>query len=321
MLMSLPQKEAAILLGRLPSKLIEAISIRIAQMDSVGGDEQEKVINEFLSSRTSALYASAGGLDRAITLIREALGKDAGSVLENLQQVIDARPFGFLKHVDPQTLLSFVTEEHPQTIAILLSHLPASYGAEVLSGLPMEKRMEVTQRVAGMGRSTPDAIADLEEGLESRLSKLMNQSIANVGGVETVAEILNVSERSVERGIMDHLAQEDPNLMDQIRRLMFVFEDIIKLSDRDVQTLLKNVESSQWAMALKGSSEALQTKVMGNMSARAADNLKEEMDFLGSVRVSEVEASQQKIVDVIRSLEDSGEISRPTADEEEQYVT
>lgn len=320
LLMSMPTKTAAQVLGQLPPTYIEAISIMIAQTDSVGGDDQEMVIAEFLTSKASSLYASPGGLERAKELIKEALGRDASELIGNLQQTIEAMPFGFIKKVEPQTLLQFIGDEHPQTIALLLSHVPSHYAAEVMAGLDPDKQLEVIRRVASIGRTSPEAVAELEYGLEMRLSSMVNQQHSNAGGVESVAEILNVCERSIERMIMDSLGREDPELSDEIRRLMFVFEDISKLADRDIQSLLKNVETAQWAMSLKGASQVLQEKVMRNMSSRAAENLKEEMEYLGSVRVSEVEGVQQKIVDIVRQLEDTGEISRPTGEEEEEYV-
>ncbi|TWT79012.1 Flagellar motor switch protein FliG [Planctomycetes bacterium CA13] len=320
LLMSMPTKTAARVLGQLPPRAIEAISIMIAQTDSVGGAEQEVVIAEFLTSKASSIYASPGGLERATELIKEALGRDASEMIGNLQQTIESMPFGFIKKVDAQTLLQFIGEEHPQTIALLLSHVPANYASEVMSGLSPDKQLEVIRRIASMGRCSPDAVAELEFGLEMRLSSMVNQQHSNTGGVESVAEILNVVERSVERTIMEALGNDDPELSDEIRRLMFVFEDICKLGDRDIQSLLKNVETAQWAMALKGASQPLQDKIMRNMSSRAADNLREEMEYLGSVRVSEVEGVQQKIVDIVRHLEDTGEISRPTGEEEEEYV-
>ncbi|MEM8671479.1 MAG: flagellar motor switch protein FliG [Planctomycetota bacterium] len=321
LLMSLPTKTAADIMGRLPPRYIEAISIHIAQTDSVGGDDQEIVIAEFLTSKASSLLASPGGLERAKELIKEAMGRDASEMIGNLQQTIEAMPFGFVKKVDAQTLLQFIGDEHPQTIALLLSHVPGHYAAEVMSGLEPDKQLEVIRRVATIGRTSPEAVAELEYGLEMRLSSMVNQQHSATGGVESVAEILNVCERSIERTIMESLGREDPELSDEIRRLMFVFEDISKLNDRDIQSLLKNVETAQWAMSLKGASQALQEKVMRNMSSRAADNLREEMEYLGSVRVSEVEGVQQKIVDIVRHLEDSGEISRPTGEEEEEFVS
>lgn len=320
LLMSMPTKTAAQVLGKLPPSYIEAISIMIAQTDSVGGDDQEMVIAEFLTSKASSLYARPGGFERAKELIKEALGRDASELISNLQQTIEAMPFGFIKKVEPQILLQFIGDEHPQSIALLLSHLPSHYAADVMAGLDTDKQLDVIRRIASIGRTSPEAVAELEYGLEMRLSSLVNQQHSNTGGVESVAEILNVCERSIERMIMDSLGREDPELSDEIRRLMFVFEDISKLADRDIQSLLKNVETAQWAMSLKGASQVLQEKVMRNMSSRAAENLKEEMEYLGSVRVSEVEAIQQKIVDIVRHLEDTGEISRPIGEEEEEYV-
>jgi len=321
LLMSIPTKTAATVLGQLPPRYIEAISIVIAQLGSVGGDDQEVVIAEFLTSKASSLYASPGGLERAKELIKEALGRDASELIGNLQQTIEAMPFGFIKKVDSQTLLQFIGEEHPQTIALLLSHVPSPYAAEVLAGLEPDKQFEVIRRVASIGRTSPEAVSELEFGLEMRLSSMVSQQHRQSGGVESVAEILNVCERSIERNIMESIGREDPELSDDIRRLMFVFEDIAKLADRDIQALLKNVETSQWAMSLKGASQGLQDKIMNNMSSRAAENLQEEMDYLGSVRVSEVETVQQKIVDIVRHLEDNGEISRPTGEEEDEYVS
>ncbi|MEM9365565.1 MAG: flagellar motor switch protein FliG [Planctomycetota bacterium] len=321
LLMALPTKIAAAVLGQLPPRLIEKVSIKIAQIESVGGDDQEVVIAEFLTSKASSIYASPGGLERAKELIREALGRDASELIGNLQQTIEAMPFGFVKKVDTQTLLQFIGEEHPQTIALLLSHVPSSYAAEVLAGLEVDKQLEVIRRIASIGRTSPDAVSEVERGLEIRLSSMGSQQHSNTGGVEAVAEILNVVERSIERAIMESLGREDPDLSEDIRRLMFVFEDIAKLGDRDIQALLKNVETAQWAMSLKGASDGLREKVLRNMSTRAAENLEEEIGYLGSVRVSEVEAVQQKIVDIVRHLEDTGEISRPSGETEEEYVT
>ncbi|MEM6691693.1 MAG: flagellar motor switch protein FliG [Planctomycetota bacterium] len=321
LMMSLPTTSAAKILGQLPPPMIEAIGIRVAQIDSVGGDDQEMVIAEFLTSKASAIYASPGGLERARELIKEALGKDASELLGNLQQTIDAMPFSFIKKVDSQTILQFLGEEHPQTIALLLAHVPPGYAADVLAGLSLEKQLEVVRRLASIGRTSPEAVSELERSLEMRLSSMVGQQHNTSGGVESVAEMLNICERSTERAIMESLASDDPELTEDIRRLMFVFEDISQLADRDVQALLKNVETSQWAMALKGASDGLQTKIMANMSARAAENLKEEIDYLGSVKLSEVESVQQQIVDVVRHLEDAGEITRPGGEGEDEFVT
>ena len=320
LLMSMPDNLAAQLLTKLDSKQVEAVSIEIAKISSISGDEQEQVIQEFGNSNPSALSGRAGGLEVAKNLVEQALGKGANVTLDNVRQSIEALPFGFLQKVDSQNLLTFIIDEHPQTIALILSHVPPSQAADILSGLPPEQQLPVIRRIATMGQTSPEIIREVEKGLENRMSSLMNQQFENAGGVETVAEILNVVDRATERALLENLAQEDAALVDEIRRLMFVFEDIAKLGDRDIQNLLKNVESSQWAMALKGASEELKDKILKNMSKRASDLLKEEMEYLGAVRLSNVEQMQQQIVDVIRRLEDMGEITTHAAEEEVQFI-
>ena len=321
LLMSLPQDTAAEVMGKLDEKQVEQVSIEIAKINTFAGDEQEEVINEFAESNPSSLGGEAGGLDLAKLLVEKALGKKASVTLDTVQQTIEALPFGFLKKVDSQNLLTFIVEEHPQTIALILSHLTPAKGAEVLAGLPTEIQLSVIRRVATMGQTNPEIIREVEKGLENRMASVMSQSFENAGGVASVAEILNVTDRSTERSLLENLAQEDPDLVEEIRRLMFVFEDTTKFPDKDVQTILKNVDTSQWAMALKGASEELKEKILGNMSQRAAELLREEMDYLGPVRLSNVEQVQQQIVDIIRRLEDAGEIQLSSDEEEEQYIT
>jgi len=273
LLMSLPQDQAAMLLGKLEAKQVETVSIEIAKINGVSGDEQETTIQEFASANPTALTGSSGGLDVARNLVQQALGKGASSTLENVRQSIEALPFGFLQKVDSQNLLTFIIDEHPQTIALILSHLPPAQASDIISGLPAERQMSVIRRVATMGQTSPEIIQEV-----------------------------------------------DPDLVEEIRRLMFVFEDITKLSDRDIQSLLKNVESSQWAMALKGASEELKDKILNNMSKRASDLLMEEIEYLGPVRLSNVEQTQQQIVDIVRRLEDAGELTTHGDEEEEQFI-
>ncbi len=316
LLMALEEDDAATLMSRLPAKQVELVSLAIAQMEEVPGETQEQVIQEFLGGQTSSITHAAGGLDRAKTLVKKAFGKDASEMLNMLQQTIESLPFAFLQKEDPQNILSFILDEHPQTIAVVISHVPPATGAAILNGLPQQKQLAVIRRIAEMGQTNPDAIEEIE-----RLSMVSSQSFRKAGGVPAVAEILNVTDRATERLVLDSLNKESPELVEDIRRLMFVFEDISKLGDKDIQTLLKNVETSQWAMALKGASPALQEKIMRNMSQRAAEILKEEMEFLGKVKVSEVEGVQQKIVDVVRSLEEMGQLSRPSSTAEEEFVS
>ncbi len=319
LLMTLPEEQASDLMSKLEPKLVEQVSLEIARTRTVGSDEQERVIKEFTETNPS-MGGRGGGLELAKTLLQKALGNNAAASLANIRQSIEATPFGFLRNVDSQNLLTYIIDEHPQTIALIMSHLPANIGAEILAGLPEGRRLSVVRRVATMGRTNPEIIREVEKGLERRMSSVMSQSFEGAGGVGAVAEMLNVSDRATERALMDSLKDEDPELVEEIRRLMFVFEDIGRFADKDIQTVLKNVETSQWAMALKGASESLKEKVLKNMSERAAETLREEMEYLGPAKRSVVEAKQQEIVDVIRGLEDRGEIDLNAINNEEELV-
>ncbi len=320
LLMSLPQEAAATLMAKLDPKQVEAVSIEIAKLGDVTGEEQETAIHDFAEANPAALSTQSGGLDVAKSLVEQALGKSASNTLDNVRQSIEALPFGFLQKVDSQNLLTFIVDEHPQTIALVLSHVPPPQAADILSGLSAERQMSVILRIAVMGQTSPEIIKEVEDGLEHRMASVMSQQFEKAGGVASVAEMLNVIDRATERSLLENLAQEDPDLVEEIRRLMFVFEDICKFADRDIQAVLKNVESSQWAMALKGASEELKSKIINNMSKRASDLLLEEIEYLGPVRLSSVEQVQQQIVDIIRRLEDAGEITLQAEEEEEQFI-
>ncbi len=319
LLMSLPEEQAADLMSRLDPKQVERVSIEIARTTRVTGEEQDLAIREFAESNPAG-GGAGGSLDLAKNLIKRALGTGANSALENIRQSIEALPFGFLRNVDSQNILTYILDEHPQTIALILSHLPAAFGAEILAGLPAERQLAVVRRMATMGQTNPEIIREVERGLEGRMASVVNQSYQVAGGVESVAAVLNVSDRGVERAILENLANEDPELVDEIRRLMFVFDDIAKFSSKDIQSLMKHVETAQWAMALKGASAEIKEKVLGNLSQRAGEMLKEEMEYLGAVKLSAVEEMQQQIVDKARELEDSGEIEIKTSDEQEMLV-
>ena len=320
LLMSLPQEDAAHVMGKLSAKQVELVSVEIAKIGLVSGEEQEAAIKDFSEASPSSIGAGSGGMDLARSLVEKALGKNAMPTIESVRQQIEAMPFGFLQKVDSQNLLTFIMDEHPQTIALILSHLQPAQAADIISGLPGDRQLAVVRRIATMGQTNPEIIHEVEKGLEHRMSSVMSQQFENAGGVEAVAEILNVTDRATERSLLENLAQEDPDLVEEIRRLMFVFDDIVKFSSKDVQTVLKNVESSQLAMALKGASEDLKQKILGNMSARASEMLREEIDYLGPVRLSAVEQVQQQIVDVIRRLEDAGEITVSAGDEVEEFI-
>jgi len=318
-IMSLPKDQAGRILGKLEPKQVEMVATAIARLDGVSGGEQEQVIEEFVKSNPNKLSTKSGGLELAKDLIQDALGTNAGEVLENVTSSIEAVPFSFLQKVDSQNLLTFLIDEHPQTIALIISHLPPQQAADIISGLPVSRRISVVRRVATMGQTNPDIVHAVEAGLQRRMSSVMSQHFEKAGGVQSVAAMLNVIDRATERALLENLAQDEPDLVEEIRRLMFVFEDIGKLADGDIQILLKSVDQGKLALALKSASDDLREKIMHNMSTRASETLKEEMDYLGTVRLSSVEQSQQQIVDVVRQLEDRGEITVSSSGDE-QFV-
>ncbi|QDT06928.1 Flagellar motor switch protein FliG [Rubripirellula lacrimiformis] len=320
LLMSMPSSLAATVLSKLSPRYIEAIGLTIAKTESVGGEDQELVLAEFLNSKVSLLSAGLGGLERAGELLVEAFGHDAQDLVDALQQAIESPQFGFLRNVDAQTVLQNVRNEHPQAIAFLLCHVSGPCAAEVITGLDPDQRLDVVSRLAAMEKASPGAVKELNDGLELQISGLGGQHI-QVGGVEVVANILKASEPSNESRLLEAVGQEDPELRDEIRRLMFVFDDISKLVDCDIQTLLKQVATSDWAMSLKGADTQLKEKIMLNMSSGAAANLQEEIEYLGSVRLKEVELARQKIINIARQLDDAGQISRRTCEGEEELFT
>ena len=322
LLLSLEKPLAAEVLSQMPRRMVEAVTLEIARSQDVTRDEQEAVIREFSSLADEQTPIERGGMEFADALLRQSLGDDgAGEILAHVRQSMSSVPFGFLHKAGSDNLLTFIVEEHPQTIALIMSHLPASMAAEVLSGLPPGKQIEVIRRVANMEQTSPEVVHDVEQSLESRMTSTFNQQLEKAGGIPMVAQILNVTDRVTNTGVLDSLEQDDPDLVDEIRRLMFVFDDILKLDDRAIQSLLKEIDNSQWALALKGASEEITQRVLGNLSQRAADLLREEMEFLGPVRVSDVESVQQQIVDVVRRLEDAGEIDVSTGGEQEQFIS
>ena len=234
--------------------------------------------------------------------------KDAERLLSKIQTQVQKTPFAFLQKAESENLLTFIQDEHPQTIALILCHMPHYKSSEILVGLPGQKQVEVIKRIANMDQTNPEVIREVEQGLESRLASMLMQSTEKAGGVETVSEMLNLADRATEKTIMEALEQEDPDLVEEIRRLMFVFEDILLVNDKGIQAVLKEVDNDELSLALKTASEGLKEKVFSNMSARAAEMIKEDMEYMGPVRISDVENSQQRIVDIVRRLEDAGEI-------------
>ncbi|HEX4054040.1 MAG TPA: flagellar motor switch protein FliG [Tepidisphaeraceae bacterium] len=309
LLLSLTQEQAAEILKRLPPEAVEEVSREIAGLGDIAIDTRKEIFGEFYNLALANAYLSEGGLEYAKALIRKSLSDDdANRVIKQVTQQVQTTPFSFLQKAESENLLTFIQDEHPQTIALILAHLPPQKASEILVGLPSQKQIEVVKRVANMEQTNPEVIKEVERGLEHRLSDIVSQTFEKAGGVDTVAEILNLADRSTEKGIMEGLEAEDPDLVEQIRRLMFVFEDILLVNDKGIQSVLKEVDNEELALALKTASEELKQKIFKNMSERAAQLIQEDMQYMGPVRVSDVEAAQQKIVDIVRRLEDAGEI-------------
>ncbi len=309
LLLGLGQDAAAKVMSLMDRESIEEVSRKIAEMDVVPADEQDVVINEFYHLALARRYMEQGGLSYAQALLTRCLPKEeAEDIIKQVTQTIQQTPFQFLQKAEAESILTFIQDEHPQTIALILAHLQPEKSAEILQGLVQQKQVEVIKRIAAMEQTNPEVIREVEVGLEHRLSDIVSQTFDKAGGVESTAAILNLADRSTEKGILEALETDDPDLVEQIRRLMFVFEDILLVNDKGIQSVLKEVDNDELALALKTASDELKQKIFGNMSERAAQLIKEDMEYMGPVRLSDVENAQQKIVDIVRRLEDAGEI-------------
>jgi flagellar motor switch protein FliG len=309
LLLSVGADSAASVLRHMPAERVEEVTRSLAGLGRVPDRIQNAVVEEFYSISIATQYANEGSLSYAKMLLQNSLDPStADRLLSQIQTQVQKTPFSFLQRAESDNLLTFIQDEHPQTIALILCHLSHHKASEILCGLAMEKQLEVIKRIANMEQTNPEVIKEVERGLESRLSNMLMQSMEKAGGVPTVSEILNLTDRATEKTIMEGLESDDPDLVEEIRRLMFVFEDIKLVNDKGIQAVLKEVENDELSLALKTASEQLQQKIFTNMSERAASMVQEDMEFMGPVRVSDVEAAQQRIVDIVRRLEESGDL-------------
>ena len=318
LLITLGPERSAELFKHLKEEEIEELTLEIANTRSVAPEIKDAVLDEFYQVCLAQQYIAEGGINYAKQLLDKAFGNEkAHEVITKLTASLQVRPFEFVRKTDPSQLLSFIQDEHPQTIAMILSYLTSGQSAMVLGALPPEKQADVARRIAMMDRTSPDVIKEVERVLERRLASLVNQDYTVVGGVDAIVNILNTVDRATEKHIMESLEIDEPELADEIRKKMFVFEDILLLDDRAIQRVLRDVDNNDLAIALKGSNEEVQGAIFKNLSKRLASMIKEDMDFMGPVRMKDVEEAQQKIVGVIRRLEDAGEIviSRGGGDE------
>ncbi|MBO4799745.1 MAG: flagellar motor switch protein FliG [Lachnospiraceae bacterium] len=318
LLISLGPEKSATIFKHLKEDEIEELTLEIANTRSISPQIKEEVLEEFYQICLAQQYIAEGGIGYARELLEKALGNDqAQTVISKLTASLQVRPFEFVRKTEASQVFNFIQDEHPQTIALILSYLAPGQSAMILGSLPPEKQADVAKRIAMMDRTSPDVIREVEGVLERKLASLVNQDYAIIGGVDAVVEILNAVDRATEKHIMETMEIDEPELADEIRKKMFVFEDILLLDDRAIQRVLRDVDNNDLAIALKGSNEEVQNAIFNNLSKRLAAMIKEDMEFMGPVRMKDVEEAQQKIVGIIRKLEDSGEIviSRGGGDE------
>ena len=309
LLITLGPEKSAEIFKHLKEDEIEELTLEIANTRSVSPDIKDEVLNEFYQVCLAQQYIAEGGIGYAKELLEKALGdEEAQHVITKLTASLQVRPFEFIRKTEPSQVLNFIQEEHPQTIAMILSYLAPAQASMILGALGPEKQADVARRIAMMDRTSPEVIKEVERVLERKLSSLINQDYTIAGGVDAVVAILNAVDRGTEKRIMETLEIEEPELSEEIRKKMFVFEDILLLDDRAIQRVLRDVENSDLGIACKGANEDVQNAIFKNLSSRLASMIKEDMEFMGPVRMKDVEEAQQKIVGVIRKLEDASEI-------------
>ncbi len=288
---------------------IEQLTLEIANLRKTSPDEKDRVLLDFHELCQARDYITQGGISYAKEVLEKAVGaQKASEIIHRLTSSLQVRPFDFVRKTDPHQLINFIQNEHPQTIALILAYLTADQAAVVLSGLPAELQVDVARRLAIMERTSPDVLREVENVLERKLSSLVVQDFTIAGGIENVVETLTRVDRTTEKTILEALEIQDPDLAEEIRKRMFVFEDIIYLDDRSIQIVVRQIDNRELAMALKVASDQVKDRIFKNITKRMAEMLKEEMDYMGPVRMRDVEDAQQKIVNVIRKLEDAGEI-------------
>jgi len=300
---------------------IETLTFEIARLETIEPEQKDAILQEFHELMMANQFISTGGIDFARELLEKSLGSQkAIDIINRLTSSLQVRPFDFIRRTDPAHLLNFIQQEHPQTIALILAYLEPNKASIILQNLPHEVQSDVARRIATMDRTSPEVLREVERVLEKKLSTLSSEDYSAAGGVESIVEILNLVDRASEKQIIEALEDEDPELAEEIKKRMFVFEDIVMLDDRSIQKVMREVDSQELAKALKSVDTEVQDKIFRNMSKRAAGMLKEDMEYMGPVRLKDVEEAQQKIVSIIRHLEDTGEIVIARAGEDELVV-
>ncbi len=318
LLIALGKEKASEIYKHLNEDEIEQLTLEIANLSKVDAEAKNQVIEEFYQLCLAQNYISEGGIEYAREILERAMGSQkALEIINKLTSSLQVRPFDFIRKAEPSQILNFIQNEHPQTIALVLAYLRPQQAAAIISSLPQEKQVDVATRIALMDRTSPDVIKEVERVLERKLSSMLTADFTNAGGIQALVDILLSVDRGTEKYIMENLELRDKELAEEIRKRMFVFEDIVTLDNRSIQRFLREVDNSDLALALKGASEEVKKVIFANMSKRLQEMIKEDMEYMGPVRLRDVENAQQKIVNIIRQLEEAGEIiiSRGGGDE------
>ncbi|WP_339178228.1 flagellar motor switch protein FliG [Oceanobacillus sp. FSL W7-1293] len=309
LLISLGPDVSAQVYKYLSEEEIEKLSLDISSVKKVDSNLKEDILNQFHQIAVAQDYISQGGIGYAKTVLEKAFGKqEASSIINRLTSSLQVRPFDFARKADPQQVLNYIQGEHPQTIALILSYLDAEQSGQILSALPKNVQADVASRIATMDSTSPEIISQIEQVLEKNISSSMTEDYTQTGGIQTVVEVLNGVDRSTERTILEALETQDPDLAEEIKKRMFVFEDIVTLDNRAIQRVIREVDNDDLRLSLKVASNEVKDIVFRNMSERMVTTFKEEMEFMGPVRLKDVEEAQTRIVNVIRGLEEKGEI-------------
>jgi flagellar motor switch protein FliG len=309
LLISMGTDIAAKIMSNLPDERVEELVLEIANLKEIGTEKKEAVLQDFYEDFITRDNIDNGGMDYANMVLKKAFGENkALEVYQKVADRISIRPFHFLKNTEPEQLLDIIKNEHPQTIALVLSYLPFDQGSKILCSLKQDLQAEVGMRIATMDRTSPEVVAKVESILSKKVSSFAGKDLRAVSGIKKIVGILNQVDRATEKSIIKSLEKMNKDLAEEVKNLLFVFEDIIKLDDRAIQRILKEIDSNVLERALKGSSREVKDKIFKNMSERASLIIQEDMEALGPMRITEVEMAQQTIVKKIKELEDSGDI-------------
>jgi len=308
-LIALGKEKSAIVMRGLPEREIERLTAAIAGLRNIDPTVELEILKEFYTMIQASEYLNQGGIEFAKEVLEESLGSTrAERIIKKIQETLHPGGFDLLKDVDPIHLIEFIRNEHPQTIALILSQLTPGQAAQILCQLPEDVQTDVAMRVATMEKISPEIIGEIEGVLDVHLRDVISGNLSVSGGVNAIASIMNLVDRATEKSILGNLEMENPELTSSIKNLMFVFEDLLILDDRGIQLVLKEVDTKELSIALKAASEELKEKIFHNVSDRVASMIKEEMDFAGPTRLSVVEESQQRIVEIVRRLEEEQQI-------------